>query len=338
MINSLKSFGWVPSDVLVRTAITSALDDLRKNPFLLDYIFQWFASDDLTNNVYGETERQRAKKWFLNTEIFILMNYRADDPKFPCVSVGLQSSVEDLSTLGDVNYDTQEEVQASDVGIISPLIQVGPFTPKSYDPTTGIVVFPDNLSTDIVFVNQILTDVTNNVGYVIRDVLDESSIKIDPNLLNVNLTNSYIAPIDSFYVTAIESCLFKQTFSLKCFAQSEPVHLLYLHTIIEFILFRYKELLLEGRGFDRSTVASGPVYIFSETEKELTFGRDITLTGYVRQYFPKSINPKIQGFKIHGIEILGGTATPVGLLSTVKAQGWGMPGDFGEIDSLGIKG
>lgn len=334
MINPKLSFGFVPSDILVRTAIASALEDIRKNPFLLDYVFSWFINDDLTKNVYGEAERQRAKKWFLSTEIFVVMNYILNDPKFPCVAIGLQSSSEDLSTLGDVNYQTEEEVSASEVGV-NPLIQVGPFSPKSYDPDTGTVVLPDNLSTDQVFVNQILTDTMNNTGYVIREVLDNSTVKIDPFITAANFTNAFIAPIDNFYVTSLESCLFKQVYSIKCFAQSEPVHLLYLHAIIEFILLRYKESLLEGRGFDRSVISSGPVYNFAETDKDLVWARDITLTGFLRQYWPKLFMQKNQGFKIHGIEILGTPRSPISMLSSVNAQGWGMIGDFSEIDSLG---
>lgn len=102
---------------------------------------------------------------------------------------------------------------------------------------------------------------------------------------------------------------------------------------MEFILLRYKETLLEARGFERSTISTGPLYNYSETDKEMVFVRDITLSGYVRQYWPKMISPKIQGIKIHGIEILGGSLSPPSMLSMVNQQGWGLKGDF---DALGI--
>lgn len=325
----------VPGDILIRTAIMAGLDDLRKNSFLLDYVFAWFLNDDLTIQQYGQAEFQRAKKWFLDHEIFVAMNFRADDPKFPIVSIGMQSSSEDTSTLADVNYETNEDVESEEITPV-PNILMGPFTPLEYDQTTGLVTLPPTVTTADVFINTVLVDKVNNIGYRIIDVLDSDTFKIEPNI-NANFTNAHIAPIDNFLSVSLESCMFKQVYSIKCFAQSEPLHLLYLHAIIEYILLKYKEPYLEGRGFDRSIISSGPVYQYQDTGVEMTFGRDITLTGYLRQYWVKSVAPKMQGIKLHGIEFLCTTPSPVSELSNVNAQGWGMLGDFGEIDSLGIK-
>ncbi len=332
MIKSSVSHGMVPSDILIRGAIVAALEDLRKNPRLLDYVFMWYSNDDLTSKIYGDSEKARAKKWFLSTEIFVSMNYRADDVKFPMISIGLQSSTEDQSTLGDVNYETTEDVPASEVAV-TPQMLLGPFTPKSYDSATGIVTLPDNLTTDNVYDNTILVDTVSNRGFIIREVLDTTSFLIDEDS-EANFTNSYVAPIDDFYVVSFESCLFKQSFSIKAFAQAEPVHVLYLQAILEFILMRYKELLLEARGFERSTISTGPLYEWKESDKDTVYARDITLTGYVRQYWPKMISPKIQGIKIQGLEIMGGTVTPPGFLSLVLAQGWGMPDDYDAIGAI----
>ncbi len=248
------------------------------------------------------------------------------------ISIGLQSSTEDLSTLGDVNYEPSEDVPANEVST-TPQVLLGPFTPKSFDSATGIVTLPDNLNTDNLFVNTILVDTKSNYGYIIREILTDSSFLIDEDVI-ANFTNAYVAPIDSFYTASIESCLFKQTFAIKAFAQSEPIHVLYLQSIIEFILLRYKEQLLEARGFERSTISTGPLYQFAETDKDLTWARDITLSGYVRQYWPKMISPKIQGIKIQGIQIIGGTVTPPGFLNLVVQQGWGIEGDNDAIGAI----
>lgn len=330
MIRSIKSHGMVPSDILIRGAIVAALEDLRKNPFLLDYIFSWYSNDDLTNKAYGDAERQRAKSWFLNTEIHVSMNFRADDVKFPLVSIGLQSSSEDMSTLGDVNYETDEEVPSKEV-TASPEVLLGPFTPKSYDSATGLITLPDSLTTDNIFENTILVDTTAGIGYRVTQVNGESSFEIAQDII-ANFTNAYIAPIDNFYIATIESCLFKQTFSLKVFAQGDPVHTLYLQSIIEFILLRYKETLLEARGFERSTISTGPLYNYSETDKEMVYVRDITLSGFIRQYWPKMISPRIQGFRVHGIQILGGSLSPPSMITSTNVQAWGMEGD---VDSIG---
>jgi hypothetical protein len=316
----------VPSDVLIRTAIIAGLDDLRRNTFLLDYVFNWFDNDDLTNELYGRGEKQRAKEWFINTNIEVSMNYRADDPKFPLISIGLQSSSEDLSTLGDVNYDTMEDVPADEVSV-SPNLILGPFTPSAYDPVTGNVSLPAGMNTSSVFLNQILYNPRKAEGFTILDILDSQTFRIQTGV-HTNFTDALVLPIDTFYVAKLESCLFKQTFSIKCFVQGDPVKLLYLHSLLDFILLRYKEQYLEGRGFDRSIISSGPVYQYRDMGVEMTFARDVTLTGYCRQYWPKLISPKIQGVAINGIRILGGSRTPDALLADVLGQGWWMEDDF----------
>lgn len=222
MIKSIYAHGMVPSDILIRGAVVAGLEDLRKNTFLLDYVFMWYRNDDLTNKTYGDTERQRAKNWFLNTEIFVSMNYRADDVKFPLVSIGLQSSSEDMATLGDINFDTREDVPSSEVST-APNLLLGPLTPLSYDSVTGIVTLADNLTTENVFENAIFVDTTSGIGYPIIQVNDGNTFKIATDIV-ANFTNSFIAPIDNFYVASLESCLFKQTFSIKVFAQGEPLH------------------------------------------------------------------------------------------------------------------
>lgn len=307
-------------------AISAAIDDLRKNPWLLDYCFAWFAHDDLTKGIYGDKEVARAKEWFLKHKIFVTSSFRMDAPVFPVVSVNLISSTEDAGTLADVNYDTTEEVEAEDLSLPTQIVS-GPFTPQEYDSTTGLVTLPDGFTTDDVFAGQVLVDKATNIGYTINEVINSTSFKIDEDI-SANFINSYIAPIDSFYITQLESCLFRHTYSIKCFAQSEPIQTMYLHTLIRFILLRYKEVFLEARGFDRSTITSTGIYLAQDLlGVENTFGQDINLTGYCREYWPKIIGPAMQGIKIHRVDIIGGTATPDSMLNEIDEQGWGMEGD-----------
>jgi hypothetical protein len=317
-IQSPLSAGIPYGDLLIKNAIKAGLDDLKKNPFILDYLFLWPVNDPLTYSEYGEVERTRGKQWFLNTELNVMMDYHVDDPKFPLISVSLQSSLEDTATLADINYDTEDTVEASEI-TVTPNIVLGPFTPSTYDPTTGIVALPNTLNTDNVFKNMVYVDPTNNKGYIIREVLNSLQFQIDSGI-SANFSNSYVAPIDAFYVTSLESVQFRQTYSIKCFAQGEIVNLLYLHSILEFVLLRYREVLLEARGFERSSISSGPMYQFQDPGVEMTFGRDVTLTGFVRATWPKAITAKLNGIQVQGIQILSNATTPI---SFNNSNGWG---------------
>lgn len=328
MIKSNVAFGIVPTDLLIVEAIKAALDDIRKNPNLLDWCFNWFLNDDLTKKVYGAKELMRPKEWFLKHEINVAPSIRLGDPKLPLVSVNLKNITEDDATLGDVNFDTQEEVPASEVSI-SPQISLGPFTPQEYDPTTGLVVLPDGETTSVLFAGMILVDTVNNVGYRIEDIVDTTSFKIEIGV-NANFTNAYIAPMDSFMVAKIESIVFRHNYVINCFAANEPIYASYLHSIVKFAILRYKESLLERRGFDRTSINSTGIYQVKEFgTAEFVFSQDINMTGYVREYWPKLIDQKIQGIKLNGIEFIGGLVTPSPMLGDVEAQGW-----WSDVDDL----
>ena len=317
MIIPTFTYGIVPGDLLIREAIKAALADIKNNPWLLDYLLGWNLLDDLTSSIYGAKESKRAKDWFLNTEIFVTMNYRADDIKFPCISIALTGSTEDVSTLADVNSDTQENVPASEV-TFNPQPSIVPVS-INYNSTTGVVTIPDTTG---IYSNMVLVDPSTNTGYVIQEVIDGQTFLIPTNV-KASFAGGSIAPVSNFYITTIESCFFKNTYTIYCLAQGDPVYTLYLEQIVLFILLRYKQQLLELRGFERTILSSGPLYKYEETGVENVFGRDITLQGFIQHRWPKLISSPINGISIAGINILGGGTTPGG----PPNWGWGMQND-----------
>lgn len=329
MIKSSKAFGMMPEDLLVAGAISKGFEDLKNNPYLLDYCFNWLSNDSLTKDLYGDKEKERIKKWFLNTKFIISPStLREDELRFPLIAIHLESSVDDAATLGDVHYDTTDEVPESESGEmrVQPNIIIGPFTPKTYDTTTGLIVLPDGLNTNGLFANQILVDKINKNGYPILEINGSDSFLIEKGTV-ANFTDAYVAPIDSFTVVSLESIVMKQTYSIGCYIQNEPQLIMYLSTIVRFIIHRYKEILLEERGFERTSVSMTGPYLANGKfpgypEGEQLFGQNFTVTGYVRETWPKAISPKIQGINIKGIKYLGGTSTPDSYLKQVEDQGW----------------
>lgn len=326
MINSKIAHGLVPSDLLIQSAIKYAIADIKANPYLLDYCFNWMSNDCLTNKFYGDKEKQTAKDWILNHEIFVSMNYRADDVKFPLISIGLNSSVEDTSTLSDANSPTEENIVTKEVLEINKFT-IGPFNPESYNSTTGELVFPENFDTNQIVSGMTLYSYKSNVGTPILEVVDSKTIIIQPNL-NMDLVNVYIAPKDKITTVSLESCIFKEAYSIRCMVQGDPLQLLYLHTLLVFILMRYKEELFEKRGFDRSTISSGPITV-DTSEPQIIYARDVNIVGFVRQYWPKAFSIQAQGFEVNGIKVISGIKTPNNKLEEAKEQGWWM-----DIDPL----
>ena len=107
-----EALGVHQSDVIIRTAIVAAIADLRANPWLLDYVFASLPRDDRTMKDYGEKEVQRAKEWFMKTNVPVFMVPRMDEAKVPCITIKLLDSSEAEVTLGDVHYQEKEDNDA----------------------------------------------------------------------------------------------------------------------------------------------------------------------------------------------------------------------------------
>lgn len=209
-------------DIVLRAAIMDGIRQLRENTWELDYVFAFLPNDELTAQTYGLKSLERAKNWFLNTQIQVTMDTRLDQSKLPAVSITMLDDAEDQATHGDIHYDTQE--------------------PLSSDPTQKV---------------------------------------------------------------HLESVFFRETYRIGCYAQGEPETCLNLYAIIKYILLRYKQDLLEARGFERTQIQGSQFGHIEDIGRENLYGRQLNVTGYVKAYWPKLKAAQVT--EIQGqIDILGG--------------------------------
>lgn len=285
-----EAIGIHQSDVIIRTALVAAIADLRANPWLLDYVFASLPRDDMTMKDYGEKEVQRAKEWFLRTAIPVFMTPRLDEVKIPCITIKLMDSNEDIVTLGDVHYISRED-NDSQWPALSPV-----FTPDKYNSATGIMVVSTQIQEALVIAAGMV--VVDNIGksHEILEVYEDGSFAIAQGTV-ADFRNSVIKGAKPSYVTSLESTGYRETYQIGVHVSGEPVYLTWLHSIVVFILLRYKQTLLEARGFERSVFNSSD---FDKNEglptSENVFSRYVSITGYVRQYWPKDLKPKITSF------------------------------------------
>lgn len=323
------SLGVFQSDIIIRTGIKAALDDIRANPWLLDFTFQSLLSDSLTRSYYGEDELRMAKDWFINTDIPIKMAYQIDHIRSPIIAITLADSSEAESTLGDIHYESHEDIDPIEIMVVKPI--AGPFTPVSYNSQTGIMVLPSGVSTASIFPGQYVKDNVNGKTYVIETVT-EDGVGIAANT-QANFTKATIEATSPYYVASLESISYRESFKIEIFVPANHTQLLYLHSVLIFALNRYKQKYFEARGFERSTISSQTLGLFS-SDPEIIFTRGVVLTGYVRQYWPKDIVPKIDGVSVSpqiipdfgGIKILGQKA-PESETENETAQGWSVIDD-----------
>jgi hypothetical protein len=300
-----EALGIHQSDVIIRSAIIMAIADLRANPWLLDYVFASLPRDSHTMKDYGEKEVQRAKEWFMKTNIPVFMVPRLDEAKVPCITIKLQDSAESEVTLGDVHYQEKEDNDTQWPALIKP------FTPEKYNAATGIMVVSQDVLDSIVLApGMVIVDAVGK-PHDILEVFDDGSFTIKQGTM-ADFTNSVVKGAKPSYITRLESVSYRETYQIGVHVAGEPVYLTWLHSIIVFILLRYKQALMEARGFERSVFNSSDFDRNEMFEAEMVFSRYLTLTGYVRQYWPKDVNPKITSFQPQPIRVIGADKLPQG--------------------------
>lgn len=283
LVFDTEALGVYPSDVIVRTALGLALQDLRAHPWLLNYAFQGLAHDDQTKDRYGAKEIEAAKSWFLKTKVTFGSTLTFEAAKFPHLSIDLLSSSEQPQegTLGDTHYVPYEPAQ----GEWPPL--AGPLTPTAYDRATGTVTVALADLNGLVLAPGMVFVSRTGAKYQIVDVTDDNVFQIAAGTVD-EFTSASIRSADPAAVVAVESAVFQEQVAVGCHVDSEPVHLIYLHSVVVFALRRYAKSLLEGRGFERSVIASTNLRRDLDTLPEHVFSRYVQLTGYCRQAWPQT--------------------------------------------------
>ena len=242
--------GIFQGDIIIKTAIELAIGDLRKNPWVIEDIFSSLIENPLLKEKYGLKEVNRAKEFILNNEIFINMNHRMDEEKFPAVTIGIGNSQEDdtLATLGDQSH-LIEDLYPDEIN--QPIrYLIPPFNAVSYDKDTGIIEAPEDIEdTKYIAKDMIAVDPETGNGFVIIEgQVGNNGFKITPGS---ELPDGQIAIIPQYqlYRARRERAISQETYNIGCHCHGDPSTLIFLFAVVKYALFRYREALLEHENF-----------------------------------------------------------------------------------------
>jgi hypothetical protein len=283
--------GIFQSDVIIRSSIEAALMDMRANPWVLDYVFSSLKQDVLTYRQYGQASLDAAKNWFLTTNIPVLMVPVMNELKVPAITISLVSSSEVVAeaTTADTHHQPFEDNDSNWPALTSGLKVV------SYKPSSGSVIINSLPDTVTLCPGMFLVDAAGR-GHEILTVTGDLSFTIPVGVV-ANFNKAVLKPARPAFITAIESSSYRESYRVGVHVGAEPAMLTWLHSIVIFALHRYKEALLEARGFERSTTESTDFQRDGQFETEHVFSRYINLSGHVRHSWPKLVTPKISGVK-----------------------------------------
>jgi hypothetical protein len=278
-------------DITISNMLKRSIADLRLNPWLLDHIFASIKDPKEINN---------AKQFFLNNEFPIVLNMRRDVPPAMFISLSLGSSKEDRSQafLGDMSNETIDFLP-SQINKTIPYV-VKPFNIVSYDSVTGIITMPDNIvEYKYISVGMLSVDVNTGNAYKILNTLGNSRYAVEIGA--VISSKQAITPQYPIYRARYESATFLEDYTIGIHTSGDVLNTIYLHSIVQYCLLRYRESLLEAEGFQISTISSSE-FIKSEQYAQLGedfFSRYITLSGQVQNFWIKAPQRFIESVDLH---------------------------------------
>jgi len=268
------------TDVILKTIIELGIEDLRKNPYLVQDALSQMISSPLLRSKYGQKEIDNAVEWLKNNAIDVAMVFRNDKDKFPLVTIQMNSSPQKVE-YGTLNDDTPDSVTLKPNDISKPIpFIVNPFTPISYDKETGFVETPSNVRTSRLRAGQILVDPTTGNGWQIIDT--NCGLYIEPGS-DMNATQLAVVPQYAFYRARVKQQRFTEQWTIGCHCHGDPSTLLWLHTLVFYILLKYR-LTLEANGLAEIVLSHDgmqPNSNWGSLGGETIFSRNISMSAVV---------------------------------------------------------
>lgn len=309
--------GIFQGDIIIKTAIELGIEDMKKNPWLIDHMMSDLVNVTYFKDKYGQKQIDACKEWFKEAQIDVYMRAREDKDRLPCVTIQMGASNEKPEMKSMADQSTEKAIlQPKQIGKPIPYI-VKPFTPAGYDEDTGIVSVPSSVDLTLVTPGMILVNPANGQGYVVQD-LQQGGIVINSGL-DIEASQFGVLPQYQYYEARIEHAFFDETYMIGCHAHGDTQNVLFLWSIVKYSILRYRESLLEANGFAESSINSaGPDFdeSFTTPGGEKAWARFMTLNGQIENSWIKAprrfvevavLRKKVGSGYIGGISIISNT-------------------------------
>lgn len=307
-------------DVVIKALLDLGIEEMRRNPWLVQHALSSLKSTEYFSDKYGQKNIDACIEWLTNNKIDVYMRPRNDKDQLPCVTITPGNTPEkpEMKHMADLSVE-RIILLPLEIGKPIPYV-IKPFTPISYDSSTGEIGVPDTVNLLFVSAGMVVVNPSTGDGFVIQDV-QEGVIVVEADL-NINATQLAVVPQHSYYKARIEHTFFQDSYTISCEAHGDPQTLIWLHTIVLYTILRYRESLLEGNGFAESSVSSSEIMVdegYGGQGDEQAFIRLIQLTGQVENSWIKAPHRYIENIAIvnrEDCELSGG----IKILSNLDAS------------------
>lgn len=255
----------------VRQVLSEAIASLREDVDLLDDVFGELACSPL-DNVFGQRIIKEIKGFFKDNDIPVLSAYGQNQIQLPSVTVHLVSSME------APEYRTMQD----HVGYVrtpkKPTVLAGPLYAKSYDPENGRLTFDKDVDMRQFVARRKLFARRDDVVYTIKPkfLVNDSNTPVEQRTdqychivdseglipEQIDYAELYLLSSIDFELNRVGSVCFRETFEIRCNAQTNTDQAIWLYYIVSYVLMRNKSKFEE-------------VGIESQTYSTSEFTRDI---------------------------------------------------------------
>jgi len=279
--------GLFQGDVTIKMAIELALEDMQKNPWLIEDIFSDLLENPYLKEKYGMKEIQRAKDFLLNNKINLYMQHRLDSQNFPCITISEGAMDEDksLATLADQS-EIVDELNPDDIGRTISFI-INPFDVISYNKDAGEVEMPKHPNFKYISPGMVAVDPDTGNGYVILEKSGKNKFKIEAGV-DLDVSRLAIVPKYQVFRARRERIVSQTSYTIGCHVEGDPSSLIFLFNLVKYGLLRYREGLFEFSQFDLSTIKCTDMVKNDAFGKENVYSRFIVLSGQVVEDWIKS--------------------------------------------------
>lgn len=324
--------GIFQGDLIIKTAIELALEDMRKNTWLIEDVFSSLNENPILKKRYGMQEIARAKEFVLNNKIDVYMHHRLDKMNYPCITISIGSSSEDksLATLGDQSV-AFEEFDPNDIG--KPIkYLVPPFKSISYDKVTGLLEIPTTIQ-EYRYLDKgmLLIDPKTGNAWTINGKGGDHGLFVaaDTKLPKGELA---IIPRYHIYKARRERAISQEQYNIGCHVHGDPSTLIFLFGVVKYGLFRYREGLLEYNNFQLSNLTCTDMIKNDGMDTENIYSRWITLSGQVEESWIKTPKRYIEAVDLNDPDLTKGVELEVG----IKILSKDAPLDIKEQDDIWV--
>lgn len=315
------------TDLYMKAFIDFILEDIRENEFLVDDILSDVTEDPFLNEVYGQKEVEKFKR-FLKKDIVVNLEQNIDLAQLPCIAIEIGGGTEDTSKTGDALSDgyrqETEDVLTLQGALFSPTqVKAGPTTPILYDQDTGTVTFASNVDLSKVYEGMVIYNTISKRSYPIQLVLNANEVLIeegtpaDFNNVIITVKPQSIKHIRRF-IPFYEDVTFKVS-------ATSAVECLYLYMLVVYMIGRHKFNFFENKNYKISTIRYTPLMRILDNPN-VVYERQISLSGKVEMSFIEATSLPVVGLN-PALKIAGMTKTPAAFAGQAKAQGWESPED-----------